>query len=341
MRLVKAEQKVHTQKERKKEEDSSIDMQDQTSLRGTAAETIPPQTGKMVVVTGATGGLGYEIALALAQGCADVIIAGRSDARGRAAASRIRSLAPRALVRFEKLDLADLGSIRAFAARLSAIERPIDLLINNAGVVAPSKRLVTTDGFELQLGTNYLGHFALTGLLLPALRLGRHPRVVQVSSRFHSCGTVRFDDLQGESVYKPWAAYCQSKLASLLFARELQRRSDQGGWGLLSCGAHPGLARTNLFANSRGTRGFAFFLRFLESTVMSQSAADGARSPLFAAASADVHPGGFYGPGGLFELAGLPAPAHVSSKARDREVASRLWQVSEKLTGVYWPREGR
>ena len=311
------------------------------SLLGTVADSIPPQAGKLAVVTGATGGLGYEVALALAQGCADVIIAGRNDARGRAAASKIRSLAPGALVRFEKLDLADLASIRAFADRISASERPIYLLINNAGVLAPPKRLVTVDGFESQFGINYLGHFALTGLLLPALRLGRNPRVVQVSSRFHRCGAIRFDDLQAERIYKPWAAYCQSKLASLLFARELQLRSDQNGWRLLSSAAHPGFARTNLFANGRGTRSLANFLRSLAGTVMSQSAADGALSPLFAAASSNIQPGGFYGPSGLLEFAGPPSPAHVSQKACDLDVASRLWQVSEKLTGVYWPREAQ
>ena len=311
------------------------------SLRGTAAGTFPPQTGKLAVVTGATGGIGYEVALALAQGCADVIIAGRNDARGRAAAGKIRSLAPRALVRFEKLDLADLDSVHAFASRISASERPIDLLVNNAGVLAPPKRQLTADGFESQLGINYLGHFALTGLLLPTLRLARNPRVVQVSSRFHRCGSIRFDDLHGEHVYKPWAADCQSKLASLLFARELQRRSDQNGWRLLSSAAHPGFARTNLFANSRGARSLANLLRSLAGAFMSQSAALGARSTLYAAASSDIQPGGFYGPGGLLEFAGPPSRAHLSLKACDRDVASRLWQVSEKLTGVYWPRKGQ
>jgi NAD(P)-dependent dehydrogenase (short-subunit alcohol dehydrogenase family) len=275
--------------------------------------------------------------MALAQGCADVILAGRNDARGRAAAGKIRSLAPRALIRFEKLDLADLSSIRAFAARVSANGRPIDLLINNAGVMAPPQRQLTADGFELQIGTNYLGHFALTGLLLPQLRLGRHPRVVQVSSRFHRCGNIYFDDLNAERAYKPWAAYTQSKLAALLFAGELQLRSDRLGWRLLSSAAHPGFARTNLFANGRGRRSVSTLVRTILGTVFSQSAADGARSTLFAAASPDVRRGGFYGPCGLFEFAGPPAAAHVSRKAQDRKVAAKLWQVSEELTGVQWP----
>jgi len=308
------------------------------SLRGSTAGTIPPQTGKLAVVTGATGGLGYEIALALAQGCADVIIAARNEGRGRAAAGRVRSLAPRALVRFEKLDLADLSSIRAFAHRLSLSGRPLDLLINNAGVMAPPSRQLTADGFELQFGTNYLGHFALTGLLLPQLRLARNPRVVQVSSRFHRCGAIRFDDLNAERAYKPWAAYCQSKLASLLFAQQLQLRSDQCGWRLLSNASHPGFARTNLFANGCGTRSVASLVRNVLGIALSQSAADGAHSALYAAASAEVDPGGFYGPGGLLEFAGPPAAAHVSKNGRDMEVAARLWSLSEKLTGVHWPR---
>jgi len=314
-------------------------IQEQISLHGAAAAFFPPQTGKLAVVTGASGGLGYEIAKALAQSCADVIIASRNDARGRSAAGAIRAVAPRALIRFEKLDLADLASIRAFAARLSATERPIDLLINNAGVMALPKRQLTTDGFEMQLGTNYLGHFALTALLLPQLRLGRRPRVVQVSSRFHRYGTIRFDDLNGECIYKPWAAYCQSKLALLLFAQQLQSRSDQAKWGLLSSAVHPGFARTNLFANGRGKRSASSLVRNFLGTVMSQSAADGAKSALFAATSADVLPGGFYGPGGLFEFAGPPMIAHLSRRARQKEVAAKLWKVSEELTGAHFPRD--
>jgi NAD(P)-dependent dehydrogenase (short-subunit alcohol dehydrogenase family) len=159
---------------------------------------MPPQTGKQVVVTGATGGLGYEIALGLAQGCADVVVGGRNEAKGREAAAKIRALAPQALVRFEKLDLADLASVSAFARRIAAVGRPLDLLVNNAGVMALPVRRVTADGFEMQLGTNYLGHFALTGLLLPLLRASRHPRVVQVSSLAHRFGQIRFDNLHGE-----------------------------------------------------------------------------------------------------------------------------------------------
>ena len=288
------------------------------------------------MVTGAASGLGYEIALALAQGCADVIVAGRNEGKGREAVAKIRTLAPGALVRFEKLDLADLGSVAAFAGRLRANGRPVDLLVNNAGVMALPKRRLTADGFEMQLGINYLGHFALTGLMLPLLRESRSPRVVQMSSRAHRYGKIRFDDLHGERRYRPWAAYFQSKLATLLFARELQRRSDAHGWGLLSSAVHPGFAQTGLVENGPGARGLLARLSRSLGRVVSQSAADGALPALFAAASTDAQPGGFYGPGGLLELAGPPAAAYVSRRARDRAVARQLWQVSEQLTGVKW-----
>ncbi len=303
------------------------------------ADQIPPQAGKQVVVTGATGGLGYEIALALAQGCADVVVAARNEARGRETAAKIRVLAPRALVRFEKLDLAELVSVSAFARRISAVGRPLDLLINNAGVTGLPQRRITADGFEMQLGTNYLGHFALTGLLLPLLRASRHPRVVQVSSLAHRFGQIRFDNLNGERRYRPWEAYSQSKLATLMFARELQRRSNGRGWGLQSFAVHPGCAQTNLFANGRGHGSVLALLHRCLGRVVSQSAADGAQPALFAAVSDSAVPGGFYGPDGLFELSGRPAHAHVASRARDVAVARRLWEVSEDLTGVRWPAE--
>jgi len=189
----------------------------------------------------------------------------------------------------------------------------------------------------MQFATNYLGHFALTGLLLPQLRLGRQPRVVQISSWFHRCGAIHFDDLQGEIAYRPWAAYFQSKLASLLFARQLQVRSDRGGWRLLSSAAHPGLPQTNLFSNRcRGGR-LASFVKMLAGVAMSHSAAEGARPALFASVSEDTQPGGFYGPAGPLEFAGPPAVAHASSRACDMKVASRLWRISEELTGILWP----
>jgi NAD(P)-dependent dehydrogenase (short-subunit alcohol dehydrogenase family) len=267
----------------------------------------------------------------------DVIIAGRNEARGREAIRRIRPLAPDALIRFEKLDLADLRSVAAFAGRVRESGRAVDLLVNNAGVMALPIRHETADGFEMQLGSNYLGHFALTGLLLPLLRRSRWPRVVQVSSLAHRCGAIRFHDLHWERGYKPWAAYSQSKLAMLLFAFELQRRSDQHGWGLLSNAAHPGFARTNLIANGPGKRSLLARLSLSVGSVMSQSASDGALPTLFAATSPDVQPAGYYGPRGFLGLRGRPTLSIPASRARDRNVARKLWEVSEKMVGVQWP----
>lgn len=240
------------------------------------------------------------------------------------------------LVRFEKLDLAELASVAAFAGHLVAAGQPVDVLVNNAGVMALPERRVTADGFEMQLGTNYLGHFALTGLLLPLLRPSLGARVVQVSSLAHRFGTIRFDDLHGERKYRPWAAYCQSKLAMLLFARELQWQSEARGWGLLSCAMHPGYARTDLFANGLGANNVLSRLSRSLGRMLSQPAADGASPALFAAISTGIEPGGFYGPGGFLELAGPPRAARFSRRALDPAVAQRLWKVSQQLTGVKW-----
>jgi NAD(P)-dependent dehydrogenase (short-subunit alcohol dehydrogenase family) len=208
-----------------------------------------PQGGRLTVVTGATGGLGYETALELAGAGAEVLVAGRNSEKGSAAISNIRRVAPSAKVRFEMLDLASLASVRAFAAKMVANGRPLDLLINNAGVMNLPARRLTEDGFELQFGTNHLSHFALTGLLLPVLRKAEAPRVVNVSSLAHRGGKIDFANLQAERKYRSWPAYQQSKLANLLFTFELQRRSDAFGWGLMSNAAHPGFARTDLIPN--------------------------------------------------------------------------------------------
>ena len=301
------------------------------------ANEIRPQAGRLAVVTG-TGGLGYETALVLAQHGAQVILAGRNEGKGREAIRRIAALAPEASVRFELLDLADLASVAAFSNRLLAQDRPIDLLINNAGVMTPPNRRTTADGFELQFGTNYLGHFALTARLLPLLKRGRAPRVVEVSSGAHRLGgAIHFDDLQWERNYKPWAAYAQSKLAMLMFALELQRRSDAAGWGLLSNAAHPGYARTDLIANGPGDDALAAKInKLLVRPFLSQSAADGALPVLLAATSPEAKGGGYYGPTGLFELIGAPGPAVIGSHAKDLGVAKKLWEISEDLTGARW-----
>ena len=295
---------------------------------------MPPQTGRRAIVTG-TGGLGYETALALAAAGASVILAGRSETKGRGSVVRILNQHPSAQIVFERLDLARLSSIAEFADRVAATGEPIDLLVNNAGVMTPPKRQTTSDGFELQFGTNHLGHFALTGRLLPLLRRAQAPRVTTVSSGAHHAGKIDFDDLQATKHYRPWAAYGQSKLANLLFAFELQRRSDAAGWGLLSDAAHPGYARTDLIANGPGSDSLmARVGGVLVAPWASQSAAAGALPQIFAATSPDAKPAGYYGPRRLFEMVGPPGPARLSAAAQDQAVGKHLWDVSEALTGV-------
>jgi NAD(P)-dependent dehydrogenase (short-subunit alcohol dehydrogenase family) len=292
---------------------------------------IPSQLGKTAIVTGATGGLGYETALALARAGADVILTGRDERKGQSAIEKIGREVLGAKIAFESLDLANLAAIAAFAERMQA--RPsLDLLINNAGVMALPRRQVTADGFEMQLGTNHLGHFALTARLLPLLRLASAPRVVSVSSLAHRTGSIDFGDLQGERHYSPWKAYGQSKLACLMFALELQRRSDAAGWKVTGIAAHPGFARTNLFSSGPG--GLLSMATDVAAPFFGHSAADGARPILFAATSPEAKPGGYYGPGGFSELRGSPARALVMPQARDMAAAARLWEVSAKLTGT-------
>ena len=297
---------------------------------------IKPQDGKTAVVTGATGGLGYETALALARAGATVIIAGRDQGKGSTATRRINAFGPRSQATFEPLDLADLASVAAFAARVSERHPALDLLINNAGIMGLPQRRVTRDGFEAQLGTNYLGHFALTARLLPSLRRDRQPRIVSVSSLAHRRGRMDFDDLQAGRRYDPWRAYSQSKLAMLLFAIELQRRSDAAGWGLMSVAAHPGIARTEIIRNTVQGRGGRVKEAAIQiaMTVIAQSAAQGALPVLYAATAPGVHPGGYYGPDGLREMKGHPARAEIAPQGRDSAAAARLWDVSEQLTRV-------
>jgi NAD(P)-dependent dehydrogenase (short-subunit alcohol dehydrogenase family) len=298
---------------------------------------IPSQQGKLAVVTGATGGLGYETALALAGAGAEVLVTGRNTEKGRVAIDRINRAVPSAKVRFEMLDLASLRSVRAFAAKMVANGQPVDLLINNAGVMDLPGRRLTEDGFEMQFGTNHLSHFALTGLLLPVLHSAEAPRVVNVSSLAHRGGKIDFDNLQAERKYRSWPAYQQSKLANLLFTFELQRRSDSNGWGLMSNAAHPGYARTDLIPNGPGTGGLKGAGAKLVGSFMSHSAAAGALPTLFAATSSAAMPMGYYGPNGFYELKGPVAPAKVLPQAKDETVARKLWEVSERLTGVQWP----
>lgn len=294
---------------------------------------IPSQRGRSAVVTG-TGGLGYQDALALARAGADVIIAGRNPSKGARAVADIRQGVEEAIVRFEILDLASLASVAAFKERLSASRDGIDLLVNNAAVMRPPRRLTTSDGFELQFGTNYLGHFALTAHLLPLLRKGRLARIVNVSSIAARKGVIDFDDLQAERRYRPSAAYRQSKLASLMFALELQRLSEASGWGLTSIAAHPGISATDLIANGAGRMSAMGAARYLLGPILFQSAARGALATLFAATSPNAEGGGYYGPDTLNELRGAPAPAKIPPQALNAHDAQRLWSLSERLCGM-------
>jgi NAD(P)-dependent dehydrogenase (short-subunit alcohol dehydrogenase family) len=307
-------------------------------MAGWRVAQIPSQAGRTVLVTGATGGIGYETALALAGAGARVIVAARNDAKGAAALARIRTAHPKAEVRFERLDLTSLASVASCAERLTVSCPRLDLLVNNAGVMTPPTRQETADGFELQFGVNHLGHFALTARLLPLLRRGERPRVVAVSSGAHHTGQINFTDLNWtQRAYRPWYAYSQSKLANLLFAFELQRRSQDAGWGLMSNAAHPGYARTDLIANGPGVSGLSSRFSLMLQPLMSQSAAAGALPTLYAATAPEARGCGYYGPGGVFELAGPPRDANLARAVGDQAVARRLWTVSEELTGVCAP----
>ncbi|MGH2916741.1 MAG: oxidoreductase [Solirubrobacteraceae bacterium] len=296
----------------------------------TAAD-IPDEHGRVAIVTGANSGLGFVTARELARAGARVVLASRSSEKGSDAASKIASATPGADVQPAVLDLADLESVRAFAA--TAPDR-VDLLINNAGIMAAPRRL-TNDGFESQFGTNHLGHFALTGLLLPALLRAPAPRVVTVSSHLHRRGTLRFDDLQGERKYDRWGAYGQSKLANLMFCFELQRRATEAGVSLLSLAAHPGYASTNLqFAAT--DRSYEKVVGWVGNRVFAQSAEMGALPTLYAATVPDLPGGTFVGPGGRGETRGYPKVVSAAGKAYDEQAWRRLWDVSETLTGVHY-----
>jgi NAD(P)-dependent dehydrogenase (short-subunit alcohol dehydrogenase family) len=262
-----------------------------------------------------------------------VILAGRDPCKGADAVSRIRAEVADAHIRFEQLDLARLSSVAAFSERLTQDMGQLDMLINNAGVMVPPQRKVTADGYELQFGTNYIGHFALAAHLLPLLRRSTAARVISVSSIAARQGAIDFGDLNAERSYKPMAVYAQSKLACLMFAFELQRRSDAAGWGVESIAAHPGVSRTDLLHNGPGRNSIQGLVRsFLP--FLFQPAARGALPTLFAATSAQAEAGGYYGPDGVAEVRGYPTVARTPPLALDRSVAARLWGVSEQLAQV-------
>jgi NAD(P)-dependent dehydrogenase (short-subunit alcohol dehydrogenase family) len=308
-------------------------------MAGFSIRDIPSQAGRIAVVTGATSGIGYETAKALAASGAEVVVASRNTEKGADVVARIRAAHRSAAIRFEPLDLASLASVADCAARIIESVPQIDLLINNAGVMAIPTRHETEDGFEMQLGANYLGHFAFDMHLMPKVLAAPSPRVVTVSSIAHRSGKIHFDDLQLGHGYTPWKAYSQSKLATLMFSLELERRAIAENWKLTSVAAHPGYAVTGLqSAGPRfgrdGKRSPVEWVGKLLEPFFSQPAAAGALPTLFAATSPLAIGGVMYGPDGFYELKGSPTLARISPQALDQMAWRRLWEVSERLTGT-------
>lgn len=303
---------------------------------------IPDLTGKLAVVTGANSGIGFGVTERLAGAGAEVILAIRNADKGKTALADLKAALPDANLAIELVDLADLSSIRAFAERLNGQGRPIHILVNNAGVMAPPTRHTTRDGFELQFGANHLGHFALTAGLLPLLRKAGSARVTTLSSGLSTIGKIHFDDLEWEHRYSAQRAYAQSKLANLLFAFELDRQSQRHHWGILSNAAHPGATFTNLqtAGPNMGTAKSDMGLGMRLTTAIPglwQEIPQGALPTLFAATSPDGVGGAYYGPDGLGEMSGMPKLARVPRQARNKETAEQLWHVSEQLTGLNFP----
>jgi NAD(P)-dependent dehydrogenase (short-subunit alcohol dehydrogenase family) len=297
------------------------------------AQDMPSQQGRVAVVTGANSGLGYVTALELARKGATVVMGCRDTTRGEQAVRRLREEVPDADVELRTLDLASLANIEEFAAAVSASYPALDLLVNNAGVMAIPRR-ETADGFEMQLGTNHLGHFALTGWLLPRLIDRSGARVVTVSSNAHKIGRISFGDLQRKQHYSRWFTYGQAKLANLLFAYELQRRLCAIDAPLISVAAHPGTSSTNLVnPGSEGNR-IKQAVMNVGVHVIGQGPERGALPQLYAATAPDVHGGDYFGPNGIAENTGYPKRVGSTSASRDPDVAARLWRVSEELTGV-------
>jgi len=263
-----------------------------------------------------------------------VVLATRSDRKGLDAVARLKAAQPNAAVEFRALDLADLDSVRALAAAILNDRIAVDVLVNNAGVMYPPRRL-TRQGFESQFATNHLGHFALTGLLFDTICRGRDARVVTVSSAEHKGGSIHFDDLTGERSYSPRAFYQQSKFANVLFGLELDRRVRAAGTPVRSVLAHPGYSNTNL--QSSGPTGLTKQLMKVSNGLFAQSAERGALNELYAAVDPGAESGRFYGPDGFGEMRGYPTEVKPIASAKNEETARRLWELSEELTGVAWP----
>jgi NAD(P)-dependent dehydrogenase (short-subunit alcohol dehydrogenase family) len=305
---------------------------------------VPDLSGRLAVVTGANSGLGFGLARRLAMAGADVVMAIRDRAKGEAAIGKIRADVPDAKLSISHLDLSSLRSVAALGEELVAQGRPVDVLINNAGVMTPPRREQTDDGFELQFGANHLGHFALTGHLLPLLRAAPSARVVTVSSLAANQRNIDFGDANAERGYKPMSSYGIAKLSQLMFAVELDRRSHVGGWGVRSNAAHPGLSKTNLLSGAsygagRPTLG-ARMARWSWSLVpfMWLDVDEGIKPTLYAAVSPDAEGGAYYGPRGFYETTrGGVTFAHMPRLATSRDDTDRVWRLSEQLTGVTYP----
>ncbi len=288
-------------------------------------EDIQDLSGKIAIVTGANSGLGYEVAKSLARKGANVIMGCRNLEKAEKAKNQILSEFPDVSIEIIQLDLSNLSSVRIFVAEFLKNYKNLDILCNNAGVMmTPYQK--TVDGFELQLGTNYFGHFALTGLLIDILTKTENSRIVTMSSFGHKMGTINFDDLNSEKKYNRTKAYSQSKLANILFAYELQRRLEAAGKKVISVASHPGWTRTKLQKN-------VLIFRMLN-PFLSMKPPKGALPMLFAATDPEVEGGAYYGPGGLFEIKGYPKKVESNDKSQNLDDAKKLWEMSEKLTRV-------
>ena len=307
-------------------------------MPGWTPSDIPDQSGRTVLVTGGNSGLGYQTVLQLARKRARVLLGARDRTRGQAALDQLTAEAPGSRIELAQFDLADLTSVERFSTEFLASGQDLDVLVNNAGVMAIPHRETTAQGYERQFGTNHLGHFALTGRLLPALIKRPGSRVVTVSSNQHKrTKGINFDDLRSERNYQPWGAYAQSKLANAMFILEFDRRLRAAGLDVISVGAHPGFASTNLQISGPRSGGTSFVARGMgfATRVFAQPASDGALPQLYAATAEGVHGGEYFGPDGLAEMRGHhPKLVQFSAAAHDEAAAARLWAVSEELTGV-------
>ncbi len=306
-------------------------MQENNGSQRQSVANFPPETGKLAVITCSTTGIGFEVALALARAGADVIVTGRQASDGHDALARIRPLAPHALVRFEKIDLASLGSVADFSNRLIDAGRPVDLLINNANTLVLQNRQQTGDGFELHLATNFLGHFALTARLMPLLRSSKQAKVVQLTSTGRHHGEIHLDDMQLQSNYSPLKAYSQSKLAMMIFALELQRKSDEHRWGITGTSAQPLGSHAAMLANATEVTPSMSWYRRALGLVPKREGHGGSSQDHFPPAPLEPPAKS------LAELIGPPVPEALDMRVLDPVMARKLWDVATNLTRVEWP----